>query len=134
MGQPVGYNTPVNAKNLGEVYLYLGLLNQEKARIKTVQGLTANGRAINFRNCDGNPNSYFTVFPNFAEKETSDYGRKRFTGIGKVGYQLLRARTNNPSGRLMPPDYFTMGEYHFGGCGGYGITDSRVLGVNLGFR
>ncbi|ELT88519.1 hypothetical protein CAPTEDRAFT_227156 [Capitella teleta] len=49
---------------------------------------------------------------------------------------FLRSR-NNPSGRMMPVEYFMFTEMHFGGCGCFSNTNTiheTVIAANIGFR
>jgi len=95
-----------------------------------------NGNDIKFKNCDSNPNSQLTLFPDFGEYKPSTYGYS-------VNYpwctSLFNAMQQNPSHRVMPVDYFTFMELHFGGCGCYSQTDGRqsvggTISSAIGFR
>jgi len=95
-----------------------------------------NGVDIIFNNCDGNPNSYFALFPNFLESTPTSYA------LGQTWPMLQTILKNllaNPSRRVIPDDYFTFFESHFGGCGMYTQSDSRldqfgVISAAIGFR
>ena len=85
-----------------------------------------------FMNCDGTPHSYMALFPNFAEDLSSDYSQPRVVDVCDV---LLE----NPSGRVMPAEYFTFMESQWGGCGPIlqKKKDGEPAGANIaaiGFR
>jgi len=95
-----------------------------------------NGQNLTFKNCDTNPNSYKALFPNFAERTPSSYLAE---SDSKFCDDMLSALALNPSGRVMPGDYFMFAEIHHGGCGCYTQTDGRpsvgdILNVAIGFR
>jgi len=95
-----------------------------------------NGRNVTFHNCDRTPNSYYALFPNFAERHPTNYASASTFGFW---YSTLAALDDNPSTRVMPAEYFMFFEGHFGGCGMYTQTDGRlsigdVLNVAIGFR
>ena len=105
--------------DIGLPYLFLGFFPISLAAQGTVQGFKANVAEITFSNCDSNPNSYFSIFPNFAERVPSNYG----TGWGRFnsapvcsGLQAKAAVC--PSHRDIPCEYFMFMEAHFGvgGC------------------
>jgi len=132
----VGYNTPVNSAILGLPYLYVGFLPIINASNNNMQGIAANGVDITFQNCDQNPNSYIALFPNFAEINPSLYG---LTDEYPFINNFFANAVANPSGRVMPEEFFLFTEFHFGGCGCYSQTDSRlsskcILGTTVGFR
>ncbi|ELU02142.1 hypothetical protein CAPTEDRAFT_208857 [Capitella teleta] len=68
----------------------------------------------------------------FAEIEPTNTGTttatcKKFFTLG----------TQNPSGRMMPQEFFMFAEMHFGGCGCLTTTntvESSVLAISIGFR
>jgi len=132
----VGYNTPLNAAVFGSPYLYIGFLPVHSANNNQVQGLQSNGKSLTFTNCDKNPNSYIALFPNFHEKSPSVYTTVAYPFCDNL---LIGTPLRNPSTRVMPPDWFMFLETHWGGCGCYTQTDSRlvskcVLGASIGFR
>ena len=115
---------------IGSPYLFLGFLPISLAAQGTVQGFKANGAQITFSNCDSNPNSYFAIFPNFAERVPSNYG----TGWGRFNYApvcsgLLAKAAVPPSHRDMPCEYFMFMEAHFGGCGCYAQNDDEEVNI-----
>jgi len=61
-------------------------------------------------NCDGTPHSYIALFPNFAELPSSDYTRPWVTDV-------CDSLLENPSGRVMPAEYFTSVDSQWGDCG-----------------
>ena len=92
---------------------------------------------MTFTNCDLNPNSYIALFPNFAERTPASY-------LSGSRYQfcidLFDSLKPNPSGRVMPAEYFMFLETALGGCGCYAQTDSKKVSVSgtmsaaIGFR
>jgi hypothetical protein len=91
---------------------------------------------ITFVNCDGNPNSYFALFPDFSEALPSSYA---FGTSFPMYDSILAALLPNPSRRVIPDDYFMFFEIHFGGCGLYTQADARqnpkgVISAAIGFR
>ena len=70
-------------------------------------------------------------------------------GLTPIGYaknvnfqfcvNIFNSMQVNPSGRVMPAEYFMFLETHWGGCGCYAQTDGRAsvgetLDVAIGFR
>jgi hypothetical protein len=98
--------------------------------------MQVNGVNLTFISCDGNPNSYFALFPDFSENLPSSY----FFGTSHVMFDnIVAALKPNPSRRVIPDDYFTFFESHFGGCGLYTQTDARlnskgIISAAIGFR
>jgi len=135
LNQHTGYAGPANHATLGTPYLYFGFLPVSKAANRNAQGLTANGRALRFNNCDSNPNSHITLFANFKERNPLAYFND-----GPFINSLFSSPIRNPSERIMPGEYFLFTEAHWGGCGGYVQTDARmaaskcILGSAIGFR
>jgi len=124
----------VNAPILGSPYLYYGFLPVANATNNAVQGLVVNGNPLSFSNCDKNPNSFIALFANFRELTPSTYSVE-----STFCNSILQSGLANPSGRVMPADYFLFTEAHWGGCGGYTQTDARwkargILGTAIGFR
>ena len=124
------YNSPQNIRRLGGGgYLMLGLINVTIARHKCIQGLKADGKVYQFRNCDANPNSYFAFFTRkecgTPIKRNEDYG---------PGTKARRGAKAVIKGFLLPDNYFCSEENHFGGCGGYSQTGGwrDALGSALG--
>jgi hypothetical protein len=132
-----GYNTPGNNVILGVPYLYFGFLPIRNASNNNVQGLLSNGISVNFTNGDKTPYSYFALFPNFAELQPTKYSLTiHWPFCDKLFDTTL---LQNPSTRVMPPDFFMFLETHWGGGGCYSQTDSRlakkcILGASIGFR
>jgi len=76
------------------------------------------------------------LFPNFAEKNPTTYLKNLSFSLCK---NVFRSMKINPSGRVMPPEYFMFLETHWGGCGCYAQTDGResvagALSAAIGFR
>jgi len=116
---------------LGSPFLYFGFLPKVNASNNDVQGLVINGVSVTFKNCDRNPNSHITLFPDFSEAVPSTYKVP-----GPLYGPIFSNGLLNPSGRVMPPEYFMFAESHWGGCGCYVQTNQvpGVLGVNIGFK
>jgi hypothetical protein len=131
-----GYATAVNVPHLGKPYLYYGFIPVDRANNNNEQGLLVNGHYVRFRNCDKNPNSYIALFPNFSEYAPTNYLYSIQFPFCDRFYSLF---INPPSGRVMPNGYFTFFETHWGGCGCYSQSDSRLnrFGIEsaaIGFR
>jgi len=131
-----GYVTPVNAQFLGNPYLYFGFLPIVNAANRNVQGVWANGKDYTFQNCDSNPSSYFALFSN--NKELQPTNAQLNINYPFIN-QVLNSAIINPSKREMPVEYFYFMEAHFGGCGAFTQTDSRlnskcISSVAIGFR
>jgi len=132
------YAIPQNDHFLGQPYLYFGFLPIANANTNNTQGLWANGQEYTFTNCDNNPNSYFALFPNFNENQPTTY---LFTSDYPLINQIFDGALPNPSSREMPVCYFYFMEAHFGGCGWFTQTDSRlrsgqrcITSAAIGFR
>jgi len=89
-------------------------------------------------NCDGAAHSYMCLFPNFDERTPVAPTPMR---NDLVLFDLTgRGFPDNPSGRVMPNEFFTFWETQWGGCGPYMQTDvdtRRLVGatsVAIGFR
>jgi hypothetical protein len=129
------YMRPLNSAALGD-YLYIGFIPVSRANVKSVQGLSVNGVDVTFTNCDTNPNSYIALFPNNRETAPTTH---TYSVLYTMFQQMVSALRSNPSGRVMPDDFFTFMEMHQGGCGLYTQTDGRtsvggVISVAVGFR
>lgn len=126
-----GYKGPVHLNTLGKPFLFLGFIPITYASNKNVQGIQVNGHRNDFRNCDLNPNSQITLFPNFKEMVPINY-----YWSSPVCDNILRYLLPNPSGRTMPEDYFMFGETQLGGCGCHLQTNRvpDVTGMSIGFR
>jgi hypothetical protein len=126
-----GYSGPLNQNVLGNLFLFLGFLPRSHAANRNVQGIQVNAYRNYFRNCDSNPNSLITLFPNFWQIAPSTYHVP-----GPFCSNIFNHLLPNPFGRAMPVEYFMFGEMHFGGCGCY-LQSNRipgVLGWSIGFR
>jgi hypothetical protein len=131
-----GYAKPQNTDALGQPFLYYGFLSASLARQRTVQGLSVNGNSVTFTNCDANPNSYIALYPNFRETAPTTYAYNTQFPFSDT---LFARHVPNPSGRVIPDEYFMFLETHWGGCGTFTQTDGRssargVLGATIGFR
>ena len=101
-------------------YFFLGIIPAAKARRRVTQGFKSNGRTIQFRNCDANPNSFFAFMPNHKLQTPSGYHPNRVyerSGVA-VNWRSTAIPITNPD-RMMPNQFFFLTELHFGGCGCY---------------
>ena len=129
----VGYNPPINKlyRALEPPFLYFGFIPIVNASNNNRQGMTINGYRNSFRNCDANPNSQFALWPNFKEAPPTTYA------VPNPFCTILFSRLlPNPSGRVIPPEFFFFGETTWGGCGCYQQTNQipNITGFNIGFR
>lgn len=131
LSEYVGYRVPVNTNILKPPFLYFGFIPIANAANNNLQGLEINGVRAAFTNCDKNPNSHITLFPDFSESSPSAY-----SAGGAICGKVFSTTLLNPSGRLMPSEYFMFAESSWGGCGCYEQTNqiAGVLGVNIGFQ
>jgi len=86
-----------------------------------------NGVEGSFINCDGSPHSYVALFTNYAERPAFNH-----TDVYEVDVCDGQMFVQNPSGRLMPAEYFTFVEVRGGGCG-FHMQTITVTGA-VGFR
>ena len=125
------YSSPVNRVIIGEPFLYFGFLPNSYSSTQSVQGLRVNGFRAAYNHCGYVAASHIALFPNFKEiaPVTAYYPDIVLTN-------LLSNLWANPSGRVMPGDFFMFAEIHFGGCGCYAQTNQmpNVLGFAIGFR
>ena len=135
LNQNVGYNTPVNVGSLGLPYLYFGFLPVANSAVPSVQGLAMNGLDGTFNNQLGIPNSYISLFPNFLEIDPSTSNSSLTLPLCNL---IFTSHKRNPSGRVMPGEYFMFAEINFGGDGCYTSTNRMdsigVLSTTIGFR
>lgn len=117
-----GYTEPQNS--FMRDYLFFGILPASIARQRNLQGFISNGKLIQFRNCDANPNSLFAFMPNHDLQTPSKYHPKLvYEGRGvAVDWRATAKKITSPD-RMMPNDYFFLTELHFGGCGCYTSSD-----------
>jgi len=129
-----GYYGPKNRDFLGKPFLFFGFLSVANGSKVGIQGLEVNGVRAIYNNTDGNPNSQITLFPNFFEYAPSAYNVSGKLLCDKIFLNTLP----NPSGRVMPPEYFMFAETWWGGGGCYRQTnqfsEKGLLGVNIGFQ
>ena len=91
-----------------------------------------NGQQVTYTSCDGNPNSYLSLFPNVNNLTPLSY----YGGL-KVYTQMMNAMEK--SAVYLPVEYFMFLETRWGGCGTYaqagaGQSNTGVIGVAVGFR
>lgn len=138
-----GFQGPINKKNIGRPYLFLGTPSNTTNIKHTTQGFISNNQHITYRNCDGNPNAYFAFFPNPRERPVSNYHGKNLV-YEKVGVAVnwRHSAKRPPSTRRIPETFFMFTEMHYGGCGCYTSSDRwmnpvamyKALGTAIGLR
>jgi len=136
LSQYTSYAKPFNLPTLKPPYLYYGFLPIANASNYLAQGIKVNGVDLTFANCDANPQSQITIFPNFQELAPTSYLNPSSWAFCN---QMVLSALDNPSGRVINPDYYMFGEFSFGGCACYTQTDRlknslNLLGIAIGFR
>ncbi|XP_052215917.1 uncharacterized protein LOC127834258 isoform X2 [Dreissena polymorpha] len=126
-----GYQGILN-KAMGP-YMFIGFVPLSHNVKGGVQGWKVNGQEFTFTNCDGNPNSYFSVLFNANKPGYTSYNGWK----NPLMYAWYNLATQVPVSEELPdalfsPDY----EIHHGGCGGYsiGTTEGDITGVAIGQR
>ena len=117
-----GYTQPKN--DFMKEYIFLGILPKSVANQETYQGFKSNGGIVQFKNCDGNPNSLFAFMPNRKHQNPSNYHPERAyeeEGVA-VDWRKNAKNITNPE-HTMPQTFFFLTELHFGGCGCYTSSD-----------
>ena len=118
-----GYTQPKN--EFMKDFILLGILPASVAKQRNTQGFRSNGAVVQFRNCDGNPNSLFAFIPNhnhqtpFGHGTTSVYENYGFA----VNWRSHAIPITNAADQMMPNKFFFLTELHFGGCGCYTSSD-----------
>ncbi|XP_020624281.1 uncharacterized protein LOC110061763 isoform X2 [Orbicella faveolata] len=118
-----GYTPPVN--RFMHDYILLGIIPKHVAAQRSIQGFISNGHYVQFRNCDGNPNSLFAFLPNHRHQTPSSYHASN-TVYERRGVAVDWRKTASPIHhpvRVMPNEFFFLTELHFGGCGTYTSSD-----------
>jgi len=128
-----GYYEPRNKYHgtLEPPFLYFGFIPIANATNKKTQGLMVNGNRTSFENCDAIPNSHFALYTNFKEAlPTFDKLHFDFCNL------LFGGLLPNPSGRVIPSEFFYFGETNWGGGGCYRQTNqfADITGFTIGFR
>ncbi|XP_053396683.1 uncharacterized protein LOC123552744 isoform X1 [Mercenaria mercenaria] len=115
-------------------YLYVGFVPKAGVdHYHDTQGWKVQGTDYTFKNCDGNPNSYFSLLYNSQDKAYRNYSHGK-TDLLHVWYDYASAANSRD---YIPDAFFTdQFEIHFGGCGGYQTSTSfpDVVGVTIGLR
>jgi len=128
-----GYMPPFNKANgiLKPPFLYFGFIPIANANNTKTQGLTVNGNRTSFQNSDANPNSQFTLYTNF--KEALPTPLKNILAFCNLLFNRLLP---NPSGRVIPSEFFFYGETVWGGGGCHLQTNQleNITGFTIGFR
>jgi hypothetical protein len=126
-----GYSSPANTAL--SPYIYVGFISISNTKRGDTNGWIINNDSLTFRNCDGNPHSYFTFLFNHNDvgytRPSSSYNSLMFswyTLASQVSYD-----------ETLPDEFFTSFlEIHHGGCGGYstasGVPD--VTGAAVGVK
>ena len=96
---------------------------------------SSNGKSMTFRNCDGNPNSYFALFPNHHEKKIWPYSHNIYETQG-VAVNWRKTGVASYGHRQLPNNFLFLDEMHFGGCGAYTTSDhwNDAFGTAIGLR
>ncbi|XP_060583963.1 neurogenic locus notch homolog protein 2-like [Ruditapes philippinarum] len=127
-----GYNQMQNGHMTP--YLYVGFVPKSGvSHYHDTQGWRVQGRDYTFQNCDGNPNSYFTLLYNSQRKAYGSYTHGK-TDLLHVWYDYATATS---TADYIPDEYFaSQFEIHFGGCGGYQTSTSfsGVAGASIGLK
>ena len=92
---------------------------------------------MTFTNCDGNPNSYFALFPNHHEKKISSYHAENLVYETKgVAVDWRKSGVASYGHRQLPNNFLFLTEMHFGGCGAYTSSDrwNDAFGTAIGLR
>ena len=131
------YADPVNYAAMGQPFMSFGFHPPNIPAVNNIQGVQCNGVNITFNNCSSVSNSYVALFADFKE---SPEVTNSATNVDFVN-QILTNLTSNPSGRVMPAEYFTFAEFQFGQgtCAHYTTTGRLrstigVLSVAIGIR
>ncbi|XP_078366496.1 uncharacterized protein LOC144650643 [Oculina patagonica] len=123
-----GYTWPLNSHM--HDYILLGIIPRPAAARKSYQGFKSNNRLVQFRNCDGNPNSLFAFLPNHRHQVPSAYHSSNLV-YERQGVAVDWRKTARPIQhpvRTMPNAFFFLTELHFGGCGRYTSSDRWIDG------
>ncbi|XP_022810313.1 uncharacterized protein LOC111347326 [Stylophora pistillata] len=125
-----GYTQPKN--EFMKEYIFLGILPKSVADKKTFQGFRSNGIRLQFKNCDGNPNSYFAFFPNRYHQPPHDHSKTSvYENKGLAVNWRSHAKPVTSGGLKMPNRFFFLTELHFGGCGCWTSSDRwKQFGYN----
>ncbi|XP_022792598.1 uncharacterized protein LOC111331700 [Stylophora pistillata] len=117
-----GYTRPKNY--CMKEYIFLGILPKSVADKNTTQGFKSNGDMIQFKNCDGNPNSLFAFMPNRDGQTPNRHAKKsRYEREGVAVDWRSKAKLITFPEHKMPKRFFFLTEVHFGGCGCYTSSD-----------
>ena len=120
-----GYTIPQN--HFMKDYIFLGIIPKHLAEKQEnrLQGFQSNSHAIQFSNCDRNPNSLFAFLPNHNQQTPSGFHGHNLvyerTGVAFDWRKTAKPIDNPP--RTMPNEFFFLTELFFGGCGCYTSSD-----------
>ncbi|XP_045207923.2 uncharacterized protein LOC123559871 isoform X2 [Mercenaria mercenaria] len=112
-------------------YIYLGFMPTSRIHKGEVHGYRVNGHDVTYRNCDGNPNSYFVFLFNKNNLAVTSYSTDN-----ALIHKWVDLANEVPSSQNIPSTFFSEYETHFGGCGGFATTHviPQVTGAALGIR
>lgn len=130
----VGFSPPLNTEkgHLEPPFLFYGFVPSANYSLNGTLGLTVNGVTLNYTNCGQYTYNHFALFTNFKEAKPGP----SFYGLTKFCELLFAQHLPNPSGRVMPSEFFFFGETTWGGCGCHVQTNylSDITGFTIGFR
>lgn len=127
------FSNIANEVFIGVPYSFFGFTPDSISAANSILGLQVNSVRATYQHCTSVYASHFALFPNFNERDpgTGFYP----DGVFPTIYSNMR---QNPSGRVIPSDFFMFGEIHFGGCGCYIQTNQMrnigILSMAIGFR
>lgn len=126
--KPIG-PTPINTP-LGN-YILVGFIPNAMIKSGTLMGFESNGNTVTFLNCDGNPNSFITLFSNLKANNYSNYN----VG-GGCWIRWINSALPHPTGSFMPLSLIYFAELIQGGCRGYLQSNQfpNYYGVAIGLR
>lgn len=119
---------------IGEPYIYIGFIPMAVAANKTTQGLRLNGQALEFNNCDANPNSYLAFYANVSVTDPPSTADS-FTKNHRWGERMMSNFSLILNISSMPASFFSFMEMGMGGCGCYGTTadgDATLKAMSVG--
>ena len=117
-----GYTEPENHFMIE--YIFLGIPPASFAKSKNIQGFKSNGEDIQFKNSDGNSNSFFAFKPNYKSQKAITYHPDLVYERKGIAVDLRsNAIPITSPGRMMPNEFFLLTELHFGGGGCYTSSD-----------
>ena len=119
------YSTFTQPKNINMApYLFLGITPAVFLEKGQMDGFNSNHKNFQFKNCDGERNSYFSFFSNSRNTPPSQYLNyiKHFEMNG-LAIEWRNSAVKIPQNQNIPQYFFMFTEVHFGGCGTYTSSD-----------